>query len=235
LMLVHFVHYDQLAHTFGPMSSEALAALEQMDSEIGRIRDAVMGPDPVTVVVLSDHGFVPVENEAAPLVILTEEGLFGHDKKGSLELRRLGAVHAGGSFAVYWLEKPSAEETKKLDRAIQRLRETGAVGEVLDRERLSDLAADPDAELMLDAARGFYFSDRFEGPVVRKTVKDRGTHGQLPGQVGLEASFIAAGTGIAPGKTVNRASLMQVAPTLGQLLGLPSDILASKEKPIELA
>jgi hypothetical protein len=31
-------------------------------------------------------------------------------------------------------------------------------------------------------------------------VKDRGTHGHLPSRPGLEASFIAVGNGIAPGK-----------------------------------
>jgi predicted AlkP superfamily pyrophosphatase or phosphodiesterase len=243
-LLVHFVHYDQLSHRFGPLSSQALAALAGMDEEVGRIRDALAGPAPyggklgskgVVLVVLSDHGFVPVEKEAAPLVTLTEEGLFSRKKHGPFELCRLGAVHAGGSFAVYWLEEPSAEDRKALDRAVERLRQTGAVEEVVDRKKLEALNADPDAELMLDAASGFYFSDRFQGPVVRPTKKDHGTHGQLPSRPGLEASFIAAGPNIAAGKNLGRLALTQVAPTLARELGLPAEILASTEKPIELA
>ncbi len=234
LLLVHFVHYDQQAHHFGPLSPEALAACEEMDTEIARIREALAGSGPVTLVVLSDHGFVPVEKEAAPLVVFAEEKLFGRDKHGKPQLDRLGAVHAGGSFAIYWLEEPSTEDKNKLHRALQRLQETHAVAEVLGRNRLEDLEADPDAEVMLEAAPGFYFSDRFEGPVVRDTVKDRGTHGQLPTREGLEASFVAVGQGIAPGKNLGRFTLLRVAPTLAQLLGLPKDILASKVGPVEL-
>ncbi len=234
LLLVHLVGYDQMAHQFGPQSRQALQAIEHADQEIGRIRDLALDGHQATLVVLSDHGFVPVDKEAAPLVALAEEGLFGRGPRGRPELKRLGAIHAGGSFALYWLEEPDPDEEKKLQRAIQRFQETGAVAEVLDRERLADLEADPDAKLMLDAAPGFYFSDRFEGPVVCPSTKDRGTHGHLPTRPGLEAGFIAAGQNIAAGKDLGRFELTQVAPTLARLLGLPDDILASKSTPVDL-
>ena len=234
LLLVHFVGYDEQSHRHGPLSLQAFAALEQSDAEIGRIREAVTGEGPVELVVLSDHGFVPVENEAAPLTVLSEEGLFDSDGEGNHQLRRLGAVHAGGSFAIYWLESPGAEEHRALDRALQRLSETGAVAEIVDREKLESLGADPDAEFILDAAPGYYFSDRFDGSVVRPTVKDRGTHGQLPGRPGLEAAFIAVGPEIARGKNLQRISLARITTALLRALGLPADILVTEEDPLDL-
>jgi len=233
LLLVHFLDYDQLAHEFGPTSPQALAAIERMDQEIGHLRESISEGEPPTLVVLSDHGFVPVEKEAAPLSVLTEEGLFDRDADGAPKLGKLGAVHAGGSFAVYWLEEPSDEDRASLREAVGRLIEAGTVEEVVDRERLESLCADPDAELILDAAPGVYFSDRFEGPLVRHSLKDRGTHGQLPTRPGLEASFIACGPGIDAGRNLGRVALTQVAPTLARMLGLPGDILASDEKPIQ--
>jgi predicted AlkP superfamily pyrophosphatase or phosphodiesterase len=235
LLLVHFVYYDQQAHAFGPASGQALAALKSADRQIGRIRDAILNDEATTLVVLSDHGFVPVEKEAAPLVVLAEQGLFARGANGSLALRRLGAVHAGGSFAVYWLEEPSADDQRRLDKAVERLGATGAVLEVVNRQKLATLEADPDAELMLEAAPGFYFSDRMEGPVVRDSMKDRGTHGHLPTRAGLEAMFIAVGREIAAGKNLGHVSLKQIAPTLTRLMGLPADILAPEEKPLALA
>jgi predicted AlkP superfamily pyrophosphatase or phosphodiesterase len=234
LLLVHFVCYDQQAHAFGPASEQALAALESADREIGRIRDVISKDKTATLVVLSDHGFVPVDKEAAPLAVFADEGLFARGADGSLALRRLGAVHAGGSFAVYWLEEPSADDRRRLESAVERLRASGAVQEVVNRQKLAALEADPDAELMLDAAPGFYFSDRMEGPAVRDSVKDRGTHGQLPTRAGLEAAFTAVGREVAAGKNLGRASLKQIAPTLARLMGLPADILAPEEKPLEL-
>jgi hypothetical protein len=103
----------------------------------------------------------------------------------------------------------------------------------VDRARLQSLSADPDAELSLDAAPGVYFSDRFEGPLVRDSLNDRGTHGQLPTCPGLEAAFIVAGPDVSGGRNLGRMALTQVAPTLARLLGLPTDILASNEKPIQ--
>jgi predicted AlkP superfamily pyrophosphatase or phosphodiesterase len=231
LLLVHFVHYDQLAHQFGPTSPQALGAIERMDQEIGRFREGLLEGEASTLVVLSDHGFVPVEKEAAPLSVLAEEGLFDREADGTPKFGKLGAVHAGGSFAVYWVEEPSARERTALQRAVGRLIEAGTVEEVVDRARLESLSADPDAELSLDAAPGIYFSDRFEGPLVRDSLKDRGTHGQLPTRPGLEASFVVVGPDVSEGQNLGLMALTQVAPTLARLLGLPSDILASTEKP----
>jgi predicted AlkP superfamily pyrophosphatase or phosphodiesterase len=235
LLLVHFVEYDYQSHSCGPTSREALDALQETDVEIGRLREAWGDEVGVTIVVLSDHGFVPVEKEVAPLVILSEEGLFGLKAHGKPELRRLGAVQAGGSFALYWLEEPSAEDRRALDRAVNRLRKTGAVSEVVARPKLESLAADPDAELMLEASTGYCFSDRFRGPGVQKTTTDHGTHGHLPSRAGLEASFVIAGPGVTPHRNLGRVKLTDVAPTLARRMGLPPGMLASETEPLQLA
>jgi len=234
LLLVHFVWYDSQAHAFGPASPQALTALESADLAMGKIRDAISSDPATTLVVLSDHGFVPVEKEAAPLVVFAEHGLFARGADGSLALRRLGAVSAGGSLAVYWLEEPSADDRRRLATAVDRLRATGAVQAIVDRRQLEALEADPDAEFMIEAAPGFCFSDRLEGPLLSDTSKDRGTHGYFPSHEGMEAMFTAVGREIAPGKNLGRLSLKQIAPTLARLMGLPADILGSEEKPLAL-
>jgi predicted AlkP superfamily pyrophosphatase or phosphodiesterase len=235
LLLLHLVAYDQQAHHYGPLAREALAAVEQTDQEIGRIWEAAQEQGNVTLVVVSDHGFVPVSREAAPLVVLLEEGLFAMKADGSLELKRLGAIHAGGSFAVYWLEEPEPEDRRRLEKATARLESSGMVAEVVDRGKLDSLGADPDAELILEAAPGHHFSDRFAGPEVRETPRDRGTHGNLPSTPGLEAAFIAVGPRIAAGKKLGRIELVQVAPVLARLMGLPAGILASDDQPLDLS
>jgi hypothetical protein len=234
LLMVHFVWYDSQAHAFGPGSPEALTALESADRALGKIRDAISSDPATTLVVLSDHGFVPVEREAAPLVVFAEHGLFARGADGSLALRRLGAVSAGGSLAVYWLEEPSPDDRRRLATALDRLRATGAVQEIVDWRQLAALDADPDALLMIEAAPGFCFSDRLEGPVVSATSKDRGTHGYLPSHAGMEAMFTVVGREITPGRNLGRISLKRIAPTLVRLMGLPADILAPGEKPLAI-
>ncbi|HEV2233095.1 MAG TPA: ectonucleotide pyrophosphatase/phosphodiesterase, partial [Terriglobia bacterium] len=232
LLLIHLVVYDEMAHHLGPFSPQALAALEQTDMEIARIREAVGGR--VTCVVLSDHGFVSVEKEVAPQVALENEGLFGRNSFGKLQLKKLGTIHAGGSFAIYWLKAPTLQDRRALACAVGRICETGAVAEVVDRKKLRALGADPDAELILDAAQGYYFSDRNNGPLVRDSVDDRGAHGHLPSQAGLDACFIAVGPGIRKGQTLGQISLTQVAPTLARVLRLPADALVTKAEALDL-
>jgi Type I phosphodiesterase / nucleotide pyrophosphatase len=234
LLLLHLVDYDHAAHHYGPFASQSIEALEKSDAEIGRLRGALDGHEPVTLVVLSDHGFVPVEKDAAPFVLFGEEGLFVKVNETEWELRRLGAVNAGGSLALYWLEKPSTEDRRALDRALERLRETGAAAESVDGSKLEELSADPDASVIIDAAQGHFFSDRFDGPLVRPSVEVRGTHGNLPGVSGLEASFVASGPGIARGRNLGRLKLIQVGRSLIELLGLPPETLASDVPPPDL-
>ena len=193
LALAHFVEFDQKAHRFGPFSPEALGAIESADTELGRIQDtmdSLGAPEGIALAVLSDHGFVPVSREAAPTAVLKEVGLFGRTSAGRLQIKRLGAIHAGGCFAVYWLEEPDRSSRRALEKAVDRLLNTGAVAAVVNRDRLSVLGADPDAELILEAARGFYFSNRFDGESVREPSPDRGAHGYLPDTPGLEGSFL---------------------------------------------
>ena len=54
-----------------------------------------------------------------PLVVFAEHGLFARGADGSMALRRLGAVSAGGSLAVYWLEEPSADDRRRLATAME--------------------------------------------------------------------------------------------------------------------
>lgn len=235
MMLIHFVGYDDRAHRFGPRSPQALQALEQTDEEIGRIREGAGHDGPTTLVVVSDHGFVPVEKEVAPLTVLKEEGLFETRGKKNPELKRLGAVHAGGSFAVFWLEEPTAADRKALDRALNRLMETGAIAEVVDRARLEQLGSDPDAEWILDAAEGYCFCDRFDGPVAGAPSSDRGTHGHLPTRKGMEAAFIVNGPEIATGKNLGRIQLTDVATTLARVLRVDFSELAGDREPLKLS
>ena len=235
LLLVHFVWYDSKAHTFGPTAPEALTALESADQGIGKIREAIASEPATTLVVLSDHGFVPVEKEAAPLKVLAEHGLFAQGADGSVALRRLGAVIAGGSLALYWLEGPNSDDRRRLATALESLHSTGAVQDVIDREKLETLGADPDAELMIEAAAGFAFSDRMEGPAVTDAPKDRGTHGYLPSHPGMEAMFNVVGPDAAPRKNLGRISLRQIAPTLAKLMGFSADLMAPGGQPLDLS
>jgi len=48
----------------------------------------------------------------------------------------------------------------------------------------------------------------------------KGNHGYLPTEPGLQTGFIAAGRGIKKGVVIDSMRLVDVAPTIAQLLGI---------------
>jgi hypothetical protein len=69
LLAVSFSANDYIGHTFGPNSWEAWDELEELDTTLGRMLqalDALVGPDGYSVVLSADHGIVPFPMPAQP-------------------------------------------------------------------------------------------------------------------------------------------------------------------------
>ena len=72
---------------------------------------------------------------------------------------------------------------------------------------------------MLDAGDGWTFSGKLRGKVEGDS-RVRGMHGQMPDRPNLEATFIAAGPGIAVGGVAAGMRMIDVGPTLAAAVGL---------------
>lgn len=86
LLFVHFLCTDSFQHLWGPRSPEAYWAIDYVDERIARFLAALPEgevPDRTALVVVSDHGFLPVERELRPNVRLRELGLFGASASAS--------------------------------------------------------------------------------------------------------------------------------------------------------
>ena len=85
LLLTHFLMVDAFQHEFGPQSPEARWALEHVDGLVATLLAelATAGRLETTdVIVLGDHGFVPVEHRALPNGDLHAAGLLELDSRG---------------------------------------------------------------------------------------------------------------------------------------------------------
>ena len=78
-------------------------------------------------------------------------------------------------------------------------------------------------DVVLSAKSGYSFSDSLAGDleVTPKTDEVKGTHGYDPNQLGMRATFVAWGVGIRPHAKVGSIKNLDVAPTIGALLGTP--------------
>jgi hypothetical protein len=232
--LVHIIGVDYAEHEFGKDSPEAHAALKVADSLLGRILSAAeqgRGPkDRATVLLVGDHGFYDYDKLVRPATLWAREPWAPQV-----------ALHpAGGSAAVYARGANLPEGTEAKIVALLK-RRAGSAYRVLDREQLDRLKAFPGAICALDpvtrmpdGSPGYSIKLETKGPFIEKLPRRKGNHGPLPASdPQLLTGFVASGPGIAPGTRLGRIRLLDVAPTIASILGVPFP--EAEGRPIELS
>ena len=225
LLLVHFLCADSHQHLYGPRSPEAYWAIAYIDGLVGRLLDALGadGLDRTSVVVVSDHGFLPVSREVRPNVRLRRRGVLRVNAAGEVESAEARFVMNHGAGWVYGLDG---------DRGLVRdlrteLAALEGVSAVWAPDEYAALGLPTPAEnprvgdLLLEAAPGFMLSDEARGDEDLGAPRYRGTHGQRPLHADNRALFVAAGRGVRRGAPLGPITSRDVAPTLATLLDLP--------------
>lgn len=221
LMLVHLEGLDHTEHASGPYSDAANQALERIDGHVEELLRALKqaGLESSTdVFLLSDHGFLPVQREIHPNILLAQAGLLQVNASGNITGGKVATVVNGGSFFVYWPESSNLDAEVKA--ALAPLSEQGLAGAVLDRESLRALGADPEAQLALDAPDGAEYGDDAAGALVKQLPGREGNHGFLPSRAGLDSAFIAIGPAIRSGVDLHRIPMTRIAPTILEAMGI---------------
>ncbi len=226
LMLVHLIEVDHVQHKFGPQSDEAYWAVSYADDRVRDIVEAAQAAfgDKVTFVVVSDHGFYPIEKDIRPNVKLRQLDLLKTEGT-TIESKSAFCVSQGGGCMVYILDDARrAELTPLLKKELGGLE---GVAEVIDESRFAELGLAQRAEdarapdFWLSAKSGYAFTESHAGD---ETVADRtsraGTHGYLPGQPALYGTLVLSGAGIKPGVNLGLAQNRDIAPTMARLLGV---------------
>jgi predicted AlkP superfamily pyrophosphatase or phosphodiesterase len=228
LLLVHFLCADSHQHLYGPRSPEAYWAIAYIDGLIGRLLAALEpdGLDRTSVVVVSDHGFLPVSREVRPNVRLRRRGVLRVEAGGGIadaEARFVmnhgaGWVYASGDGDRARLARDLGAELAKIE----------GIAAVWTPDAYADLGLPTPAEnpragdLLVEAAPGFMLSDEARGEDEIGPPRYRGTHGQRPTYDDNRALFLAAGRGVRRGATLGVITSRDVAPTLTALLDLPA-------------
>jgi len=227
VLLLHFLCADSHQHLYGPRSPEAYWAIAYIDALIGRVLGALGadGLDRTSVVVVADHGFLPVSREVRPNVRLRRRGLLRVAPGGAMDGEARFVMNHGAG----WVYATGSGDRGRLARDLRG--ELGALEGVSgvwtpDEYEALGLPAPADnpraGDLLLEAAPGYMLSDEAQGDDEHAPPKHRGTHGQRPHHDDNHALFVAAGRGIKRGATLGRITSRDVAPTLGTLLDLPA-------------
>lgn len=225
--LLHLVEVDHVEHAKGPQTPEAYAAVKFGDDRVREVWEELKKsfPGKATLIVSSDHGFFPYQQQIQANVLLRNEGLL--TAEGSkITGGSVRALSQGGASFLYVLDE------SKRDELVARVAKLFANVEGVDlviapqdfaKYGLADPRKNPQmADVVLSAKSGYSFSDSLAGGLIvtPKTDEVKGTHGYDPNQAGLHGSFVAWGAGIKTGATLDRINNTDVAPTMATLLGL---------------
>jgi predicted AlkP superfamily pyrophosphatase or phosphodiesterase len=222
LLFVHLIDMDHQQHVHGPDSPEAFQALENIDRLIGTIRQAVKTSSPndqVDFVVVSDHGFRAVEKQFNPNAVLTSLGLEG--TKDAPEDWRVSAFANGASFGLVAHDPNDTEAIRIATDTFKQLASEGTWGieNLYDTAQTRSMEGYSNSFASVSMKSGFAIGGASSGPWLTNTTT-RGMHGAAPGPRELDASFLAFGPGI-PTRHLPRAKLVDVAPTIANILNLP--------------
>ena len=224
LVLVHFLCVDSLQHLYGPRSPEAYWALAYVDERIGRLLATLPDPEETTVLVVSDHGFLPVTREIRPNVRLRTLGLLDVDADGRIANAEARVVMNHG--AAYAYVREGASHARVVRDVAAELGKVPGVAAVWTADEYPSLGLPTPAEhrqigdVLIEAAEGYLFVDDAVGDEETDRPHHRGTHGQRGSHPGNHALFAAAGAGIRRGLELPLITSRDVAPTIATILGL---------------
>jgi predicted AlkP superfamily pyrophosphatase or phosphodiesterase len=225
LALLHLVEVDHVEHATGPRSTEAYGAVHFEDQRIGEIRAALEEtfPGRATVLIVSDHGFIPIRQKIQPNVKLRQAGLLKTGDKATE--RRVFAMDQGGASFIYVLDKE--HRTELITKTASLFKDAEGIDQVItsrDYNKWGMASPEKDSrmpDIVLTAKDGYTFSEKADDDalVTPPVEQQYGAHGHSPLLPDMYATFIAWGDGIKKGK-LKEIQNIDVAPTAAALLGL---------------
>ncbi|UFU07968.1 alkaline phosphatase family protein [Ruania halotolerans] len=219
-LAVYSSEVDGYLHSNGFARAGLADALEETDTQVGRLLDTITDlglADTTTVILTSDHG---LREWTQPLLPELQSVL---ESTGA----SVSYVSAGGTAdpeaeIVVYCAPRTADITVRaafgrgeLTRLARRIERIHGVAKVYDERELGRMgASDKHGDLVVEPIEPFHFSTLQDG--VR-----RASHGGLEE---AEVPLIIAGAGVRRGSRLRRPSLLDIAPTICQILdvGPPS-------------
>lgn len=223
LILGYFAQPDEVVHKYGLDSPQAREAIKRADAEVGRLLDAAERlpyRDRVTLLVISDHGHLPVTHLINVRRLLARHGI------------RAREVTTGTTSFIYFDDK------SEIDRALRALAVYREF-DVFRREAQPQFArlggGDRVGDLILSAHPGYYMVDPDLAPWYLKPLARLGryvypspflgvglasAHGYPPDTPGICGILYAYGSGVPKNRRTARARMIDVHPTVTGFLGI---------------
>lgn len=227
LTLLHLVDMDSMRHRYGVRSDEAMEALHRLDNHVAQVIEATKDAgtfDDTNFVILGDHYQINVDQMIHLNTMFAKRGwLTAKPDQTFKKDWKVMAKTCDGSTYIY------TKDFGQIDRLRDLISGVEGVEKIYSGQEAAQRGADPKCTLMVEAKAGYYFTDESDrAQVVEKVLPDmmgdadryRGVHGYDPDKPGYKTTMIFNGPMIKENNTVDKADLVDEAPTFAKLLGL---------------
>ena len=238
LLMTHPAYVDSIRHQYGLFSDKLNEALEATDRWIGMIMRAVRDAgieDSTSIAVISDHGHLQQVRTAALNVLFRQKGYIEADASGALTSWKVYAKDCGLSSEIYVADTALEGQVY---RELVAMAEAGLYGfsEVLTREEARQRYGLYGPFAFIVETDGFTgFCDDWTGKVMRIDEPygvrySHSSHGHMPHK-GPQPPMIVCGPDFRQGVVLERAQIIDEAPTFARVLGL--ELPEAEGRPIE--
>ncbi|WP_010624239.1 alkaline phosphatase family protein [Companilactobacillus versmoldensis] len=227
LTLIHLVDMDSMRHRYGVRSDEAMQALQRLDKHVAQLIQATKDAgtfEQTNFVVLGDHYQINVTKMIHLNTLFAQKGWLTANADQTFKKDwQVMAKTCDGSTYIYTKDFEEMDSLKTLVKNVE------GVEKVYSASEAAELGADPACSLLVEAKSGYYFTDESERSTVVERVDpatlgqpDRyhGVHGYDPRKSDYQTTLVFNGPAINSGHTVEKANLVDEAPTFAKLLGL---------------
>ncbi|MFC4763487.1 alkaline phosphatase family protein [Dyella koreensis] len=220
-MTAYLASLDHEQHASGPDTPEAKRTLERIDGLVGELMSVAQRVHPDGVVaVVSDHGFLPVQQDVNLYAPFIQAGLITI-KDGAVTEWQAMPWNDGGSAAIVLREPGNATTSAKVSTLLTQLQGNPAYGidRVLDHAQLVKQGGTAQANWFVLFKPGYEMAIKPDAPLPTSS-HYRGMHGYDPSLSAMRSTFLIEGKGVPAGTNLGAIDMRDIAPTLARLLGV---------------
>jgi predicted AlkP superfamily pyrophosphatase or phosphodiesterase len=225
-MTIHLSSLDEVEHDHGPFSAEAIQDLEAIDAMVSQLAEAARANDSSTVVlVVSDHGFVPITHLVNLYIPFLKAGLIetNHSTTTVTITSWKAQPWLASGMAPVMLRATSDRQTEQqVQLLLQKLAAdpNNGIFAILDRDQIKKRGGFPEAAFLIILKPGYSTGESFTGDLVERVQGTTGSHGFSPEFPAMRSSFFMAGLGIAHHRDLGVIDMRQIAPTVAGILNV---------------
>jgi predicted AlkP superfamily pyrophosphatase or phosphodiesterase len=225
LLLTHPAFVDSQRHHHGLFAPEVAEAVRTVDGFVGLLIEAADRAgilEETNFIVLGDHGHLAVERSIALNARFVEAGLIELDSKGTVSRWKARSHAAGHSAQIHLKDAGDRLLHAQVEALLRRwaLEEGSGIAEIFTRAETQErFALSGPFSFMVEGDGRTQFIDDWRQPIVRPLEHPSSNHGHLPHR-GPQPPLLAMGPAFRQGAVLDECSLLDLAPTAAEILGL---------------